>query len=259
MMALAGIEDIYAQPKRKIGQDILGLEHPKFNKKIIVKHFKKGVSIGYLDHTFSSRTAHLNYILRRVSPYYLRVHILNTVCVRNKNCGTYERLHRFTISSLDKAVYRKDKKVLDTFRERILFYKKLQTSFPKTFFLISPALEHNLSKKSWRVLADVAKEAWPDIQLVNNPLYGNPDTYLGAWKEKHGNLPDSGVHISSLDGVSPYKIDVKKWLHHTRKEVITFMHSSEYNCRYGDVFVDPRKRTKCVSEKELLKILKLTK
>jgi hypothetical protein len=167
------------------------------------------------------------------------------VCVRNGNCGTYEPLYGYTVSSLNSALENGNKKILNHVKERTLIYKALSIKYPSTNFSVSPALEHNLTKKAYRVLADAVLSVWPKVQLVNSPMKTlSAENYKGAWIERHGSDPWRS-ELSSLDGTDVNLIRVQKWLKTTEGNIITYVWSLSYNCRINGAWQDPRARSAC--------------
>lgn len=234
----------YSQ-ERLIGHDLIGLHSKHFNTKPICKFYSKRTPISVLDWTFGVDATNSDIVLNCVSPSHYTIDILNTVCVRNGNCGKYEPLYGYTINSLNTSLENGNKKILNHLKERVLVYKSLSIKYPATKFSVSPALEHNLTKKAYRVLADAVLLVWPGVQLVNSPMKTlSAEDYRGAWIERHGSDPWRS-QLSSLDGTDVNLIRVQKWLKTTEGNIITYVWSHSYNCRVNGAFQDPRLRTSC--------------
>lgn len=229
-----------------LGQDFLAAQLPAFKVKSAAKYLQPGHVTGSLDWTFGTKVAKLEPLLEKRPPYH-RVHLLDTVCVRNGNCGPYSVVKGYTRATLDKAVKQKNKKILDHIRNRTAIYRGLAARFPDTKFLVSPALEHDLSKEAWRVLANTILEVWPNVQLVNSVDFGiQGERYRGAWLEHHGSKPPSGTDINSLDGTDATDTDIDAWLERTKNARIVFVWTRLFNCRTNSAtFVDPRLREAC--------------
>lgn len=249
LVFLFRVESVYCSPL--IGQDYLALSHPKFDAKEAIKYLPDNPAIGMLDSTFGVKDSSLRLLLINRPPSFLRVHILNTTCVRNKNCGSYESVRGYTISTLDQAIRNKNKRLLAAYKERVKIYRDLSTSCSTTSFLLSPALEHNLSKKAWRVLADATHDVWPEVQLVNSPEgRGAAERYKGAWVERHGSNPGKDADITSPDGEEATdfnSVKYKKLIESLPRLKIVLLWSRGFNCRTQGEFLDPRKRTACPS------------
>lgn len=229
---------------RSLGHDLLGAMHPKFDYQAAARAIATGSPLGFLDHTFGDAIAGVEYLIEHVRPRYVRVHLFNTVCVRNNNCGHYEPGAKHSVGSLNYALERNDGALLLYTRGRTAIWKSLSEKYPNTTFLVSPALEHNLSPAAYRILADAVKSVWADVQLVNSPLSGNGERYLGSILEAHGQSPPQ-TEISSLDGAELMDVDTQGWLGRTAGNKLTFRWSRGYNLRdQAEKFTDPRARTK---------------
>ncbi len=235
------------------GRDFYAAQSKFWNVKASIKYpMPPPMAIGTLDNTFGTALQPISTILTAFKPAYYRVHIINTVCVRNHNCGKYEIGYGYSKASFDIAVSKKDPKIIKPFKARVQLYKELSAQFSGIQFIVSPALEHDLSKKSWRVLADAVYSVWPGVQLSNSPDGGvGVETYLGSWLERHGSTPQSDADIVSLDGADATQIDIDAFL----KRVRSFPHckivqlwTAGDNCRTND-WQDPRVRTHCPSSK----------
>lgn len=234
---------VEAEAKPLIGHDTLAILHPEFSDH---NQLPKNTALGVLHWTFGSDTSRLRSYLNRVEPQTVRVHLINTTCVRNQNCGTYEIGYGYTIKTFDSAVRNKKKDILTFVSQATKVYEELSAKYPDTRFLISPALEHNLSQKAWRVLADTVLEVWPTVRLVNSPLdTSRGERYRGAWLEGHGPYSSTEVEINSLDGVDATDIAIGSWLKRFNKIKVLYVWSRSYNCRNQGPFEDPRKRDSC--------------
>lgn len=228
-------------------QDLLALQHPKFNATAASNNIPVGTSIGILDHTFGDSLANVILILDKIHPRYFRVHFINTVCVRNANCGSYEYGYKHTIQTFDKAIKNRERKILVPFRERVKLYKQLSLTRPTTGFIVSPALEHDLSKESYRILADEVLNTWPDVRLSNSVNLGNyAERYRGAWIERHGASTPSDTDIVSTDGTEVTDININAFKTRTRSAKIRAAWTRGHNCRDNSGnFIDPRQRQTC--------------
>lgn len=228
------------------GRDYLALQHARFKAGQAADYLQAGQATGNLDWTFGESLGPVETLLQRARPSFHRVHILNTVCVRNGNCGRYEPLAGYRRIDLEIAILKKDKKVLNKLKSRVWLYMMLAKQYPNTKMLVSPVLEHDLGQKAWRVLADAVLEVWPDAQLVNSPNKGiKPERYRGAWIESHGSKPLQGADIVSTDGEEITDIDVDAYLKRTASAKIVYAWSRVDNCRHQGAFQDPRQRTRC--------------
>lgn len=228
-------------------QDLLALQHPKFNATAAANNIPVRTSIGILDHTFGDSLGSVILVLDRINPKYFRIHFINTVCVRNGNCGSYEYGYRHNVKSFDQAIKNRSQKILVPFRERVKLYKQLSLTRPATGFIVSPALEHDLSKESYRILADEVLKIWPDVMLANSVNLGNyAERYKGAWIERHGKDNFGDAEIVSTDGDEVTDINIPQFKSNTRTKKLRAAWTRGYNCRSNSVvFVDPRARKNC--------------
>lgn len=242
---------LFAQTQT-LGDDHLGLLSKHYHPVAAGKAHKAGDALGVLDWTFGQRIGNLRAFLREAKVSSARIHLLNTTCVRNQTCGAYEIVNGFNISSLDLAIRRLDPRILGPVKKRTKLYHDFFTyEFPGVKPLISPALEHNLSKEAWRVLADTVKQVWPAVQLVNSAMDGKGERYRGAWIEDHGNTGlTPGADIISTDGVEIMDINSMKYVNDTSHSRIAFRWSRRNNCRAQGNFVDPRERKSCLTKEE---------
>lgn len=193
-------------------------------------------------------------------PRYLRVHFLNNTCVRNRNCGTYEPLYGYTLASLEKAIVANDPKIFNHLRARVRLYRALQAVNPNTEILVSPILEHNLSKSAWRVLANAVLQEWPEVRLVNSGMRGvSTERYRGALIEEHGMPVIANGNTYSHDGTEVTDISIKDWNSGTAKALISFTWTRSYNLRtQNPTWVDPRARTAAPDSRLLEHIIHIT-
>lgn len=244
-----------------MGQDYLALQHKKFPPKAASKYLKAPVATGNLDFTFGTKLSHVRILLTRVAPTFHRVHILNTTCLRRQDCASYEILAGLTPGQFNKVINTRAAWFVNKFRVRVLLYKMLSKEYPGTTFLLSPALEHDLGAKEWRILADLVKADWPEVQLVNSPNANKyAQRYKGAWVERHGTHTKLGDDIVSLDGVDAEDIDIDQYRYQHRNAKIIYLWTGLYNCRTpGAPSTDPRARTVCAGYKEFKHLAMLAK
>lgn len=235
----------YAEPVN--GQDYLAAQHKRFNAFEAGKALKCCDATGNLDWTFGESLEPIEQLLK-ASPKYHRVHMFNGACIRGGNCGKYEISYGMNVKEWDAAIKKRKPKIINHLKARVALYRDLCARYPATQCLLSPELEHNLSKKAFRILADAALEVWPSVQLVNSPVGGiQIEPYRGAWIERHGTKPQSDADIVSTDGGEISDADVPAFLARTNRPrlKIRYAWTRGYNCRAQAAFQDPRKRTSC--------------
>ncbi len=237
-----------------IGQDYYAIQSQYWNLNATVKYSREAKALGNLHNTFGTSLSPIRSLLSAIHPVLYRVHLINTVCVRNSNCGKYELGYGYSKASFDLAVKAKKPAIIRPFRAQVKIYCDLFQGFPETRLLISPALEHDLSKESWRVLADETLNVCPGVQLVNAPDGGvQIERYRDAWIERHGSTPGADSDIVSLDGADATQIDIDKFLKRARnlpRIKVIELWTAGYNCRVG-TWQDPRVRKNCSSGKTI--------
>lgn len=237
----------HGQP-RVYGQDYLAAQHSKFSVRESLPFLQDNSALGSLDNTFGTSITNIDNLLSSGKFNFYRVHLINSSCVANRNCGRYEIGYGYSLVSLDTAIQKKNSKILKFVFDRSRLYCNFITKYPNIKLLISPILEHRLSVQSYRILADTVLLACPNVQLVNNPITGRGERYKGSLIEAHAtNVP---ADIYSWDGTDATDGDIRAWKNKTRKAKIAFVWSRSFNCRTsGGAFVDPRKRDACPSSK----------
>lgn len=254
------IEDVHitATPA-VVGHDTLALNYGKFDTDKAARYFNPGSALGVLDNTFSSNVSNSRRLIASIRPSFFRVHLINGPCIRNGNCGPYEIGYGYSMASFSKALEDRNPKILKYIRERTAIWRSVAAESPGTRFLISPELEHDLSKAAFRVAADTVRAVWSDVGLVNSPdgsiAY---ERYLGAWLENHGTNFQLDSDIVSMDGAEGTDISINAWnkrVAQSPRLKIAYVWSRVYNCRdQAEHFTDPRKRNSCpgASQFELL-------
>lgn len=239
-------------PPQTLGDDHLALLSKHYHPVASGQMHKNGDAIGVLDWTFGQRIGNLRAFAREAVISSARIHLINGVCVRNMNCGEYEVGYRYNMSGFNQLVLNRNPKVIAHVKKRVKLYHDFFTyEFPGIKPLISPILEHNLTKEAWRILADTVKNEWPEVQLVNSAMNGQGERYRGAWVEDHGNSGlTPGADIISTDGTEIMDINSMKYVSDTSHSRIAFRWSRRNNCRAQGSFVDPRDRKSCLTKRE---------
>lgn len=240
LLALSGATRNY-RATNNIGFDYLGLARYSILPPTCPK------AIGTLDVSFGDPIKPLSILLSKCPSSYLRIHMLNGSCLRLHSCQRGDPLYSYTQMSLSRILGRGiiPHRLRSHIRAKVTVFKLLAESYPKTRFLISPILEHNLSKKAWRVLASSVKATWPGVQLVNNALNPrNAERYRGAKIESHSDR-FSGADIYSLDGTT--NPNISEWLTKCRKSkaISCLFWTERFNCKNSDKFIAPKARTAC--------------
>lgn len=233
-----------------VGHDLLALQQQNFREEVAAAELPKGVAIGVLDTTFGSSFAPLRTVLTRVQPRYLRFHLIDGTCIRNRVCERGLVQSGYTTKTFDQAIRNGNAQIKAHLQKRTLAFRELAKEFPGTKFIGSPVLEHDLSVQSFRIVTDWMLSVWPELQISNSANGGvTQERYRGAWIERHGpSAPVSGTDIVSTDGVDITDIDSSGFLHRYSQSKIVFLWTRSYNCRHqGENFVMPKARNSCTT------------
>lgn len=221
----------------------LSLCHPTTDCKALKRTWQgQGTIItGWLEQTFGAECACADELLASPKAKIIRVHLMNSPCMRNGRCGKYEMLYGETASSASKKVLRNNRQFLRKF-DRVVrrFKNRLTKAIGSVQCYVSPCLECDLYGKARRRLAARVSDTLPGCIVVDNPL--KSACLPGYVCEKHGTNPKLHAPcIVDLDGVDGADIDVDKFAARYRHCDIAFYWEHWMNCVRG-VFVDPRKR-----------------
>ena len=226
------------------GLSYLGMCHPTWDCKRALATWQ-GEPIGWLENTFGDACSCADRFLQREEPKTIRVHLINSPCMRNKRCGRYEVLYKETAASASRKVIRGDTRFFRKFN-RVLerFKARLNKSKGGVTCYISSCLECDLNAKARRILADTVSAAVPMCNLVDNPY--RQRCLPGTICEQHGVNPRlSAPCIIDLDGIDGKTVDRKSWLAKYRHCDLSFYWERWMNClplKDGTPFIDPRKR-----------------
>jgi len=226
---------------RIFGQDMLAAQLPGFNMAKAAPYVAPNTALGILDYTFGADIAPIHRLLASGKFSTFRVHLINSSCIANSNCGSYEIGYGYSLAGFNAAVLAKNPKIISFLTARSKIYCDLLTNYPKVKLLISPVLEHRLTTSAYQIAADSVLKGCPKVQLVNNPVTGKGERYKGAWIEAHATSVPADIY--SWDGIDATDGNVQAWINQTAKAKIAFVWSRGYNGRAsGGTFVDPRKR-----------------
>jgi len=221
----------------------LGLCHKQWNCKQTLQSFSSTeIKTGWLENTFGSRCRCGNQILQDPRDKVLRIHLVNSPCMRNNRCGKYEMLYKETARSASKKISRGNRRILKKFRRITLRLKRrLERANGNVKLYVSPCLECDLNAKARKILLGIVSSYLPDALLVDNPY--RQRCIKGVVCEKHGIKPKlSAPCIVDLDGVDGGVVDMKKWLSNYSHCELQYYWNYGMNCISGG-FVDPRLRS----------------
>jgi hypothetical protein len=220
----------------------LALCHKKWNCAETLSTFGDIIKTGWLDNTFGTRCSCVTKLLDDPRDKILRVHIMNSPCMRNSRCGRYELLHGETARSASKKINRGNRKFLNRYKRRVrILGKRIAKAKGNVKLYVSPCLECDIRGKARKRLLAITASLLPDAILVDNPY--RQRCIKGVVCEKHGIKPKlSAPCIVDLDGVDGGVVDVRKWLRTYSHCELQYYWNYGMNCISGS-FVDPRLRS----------------
>ena len=225
------------------GASYLALCHSSTDCKAVKRTWRGQDTIitGWLEQTFGSECKCADELLQSRKAKVIRVHLVNSPCMRNGRCGKYELLYGETADSASKKVRRGNRQFLHKF-DRIVrrFRNRLNRATGSVQCFVSPCLECDLDGRARTLLATRVSAMLPGCNIVDNPF--RTACLPGYVCEKHGASPRlTAPCIVDLDGVDGTDINVDKFAKRYRHCDISFYWEHWMNCIRGP-FVDPRKR-----------------
>lgn len=230
-------------PEVAAAPSFLAMCHKDWNCKATKRLYagQDEIITGWLENTFAPDCKCADELLSDSRKKVVRIHLINSPCMRNKRCGRYEVLYKETAASASRKVLRGDKRFLakfDAVLERAA--RRLEKSKGDLQCYISPCLECDLNERARRHLAVRVSRRLPDCILVDSPH--RQRCIPGTVCEKHGNNPDlSRSCIVDLDGTDGATINVQRFARRYRSCDIRYYWEPWMNCNRGS-FVDPRRR-----------------
>lgn len=201
------------------GLDLLGLAHPLFKLKDVIKALPQGWAVGCFDEVFGDVEPKLRKLLKaRPDISTVRVHLWWG--------GSAHRIAP-----------------IDLVKRRAPVFNRLAVDFGLYLYL-SHSCEYNESSKS-EVAARVAviEKLAPNCIPVNSVYKGA--TIPGILIERHGSKAYGD--LVSTDGENIYDMDAVKWLKNTASSDVQFMWGARFNLREaykeGQPVPPPSKRT----------------
>ena len=229
-------------PTADAAPSLLAMCHKDWNCDATVKMYRghDTLRLSWLTHTFGEECSCPQRLLNDPRPKVVRVHLSNSVCMRNKRCGRYEPFYGYNKASASRAIKRGDEKLLAYFDKQLNDLAVMFSSSPNLTCYVSPCLECDLNESARRVLLHRVSIALPQCVPVDNP-HGQRCA-KGYVCERHGQAPDvSPPCIVDLDGKDGRTVDLKKWVDRYRKCDLAYYWEPWMNCIRGD-FIDPRRR-----------------
>lgn len=229
---------------RIYGQDFQAAQHPLFSTKDAALYAGSNSALGTLDYTYGADLAPIIRLLSSKKFSIYRVHLIDGNCIHNRNCATDYPFQNFTDESFENAVKAKDPFITAFLATRTALYCELENANPHVSMYISPVMEHRLTNRSFRLLADIVDGACQGVALVNNPASGVGERYRRATIESHNGF-DNAKPFVSLFSTEATDADIVSWSDSTQKSKVAFVWSRVFDCRNNGPFTYPKDRTSC--------------
>lgn len=240
----------------KIGLAPYAIMQPTFNCAAFKDSIKdlKGFHLSWVWWSFGDERNCIRELLRDPRLISYELHLINEVCQRNGNCGSYEYLHGVSVGEYNWRLKSSNPNEI----ARLRGYAQNAANFlyldakPSARCYISLGLESNLSETAMRNGTKALESVFPGCEFVTHGHRIPP--YL---KERHHNHPAIDAPcIVNLDGVtikfpgipnnshpqiSPQ--DVENYLNTYGFCDVMYIWDNNYNCIKAELgFVDPRRR-----------------
>jgi len=239
------IVSLYA-PQAAAAPSYLAMCHKDWNCKATLQTLsaQDAIVTGWIENTFNAQCPCGDKLLALPNPKVIRVHLINSPCMRNRRCGRYEVLYGYSKVSGSRAVHKPRSRLNRRFNSVLeRFKKRLAKAQSPVQCYVSPCLECDLDGPARRALLNRVSIALPSCILVDNPY--RQRCLRGFVCERHGyNVPESKPCITDLDGVDGATVSIRRWVANSQQCAIRYYWEPWMNCNsgMGAPFVDPRKR-----------------
>jgi hypothetical protein len=226
-------------------KSLLGMCNKTWDCSKTIKSFNGSstLSFGWLENSFGEQCPCVDTLLKDARKKVVRIHLLNSPCMRNRRCGKYEVLWRETASSASRKIMKHDKRFMERFNKVLERAAVRLESTKDVKCYVSPCLECDLYENARRVLLNRVSNRLPNCVVVDNPH--EQRCIPGTVCEQHGENPIvSKPCIVDLDGIDGSTINISRWLNKYRGCDMRFVWYPWMNCISGR-FTDPRQR-KCI-------------
>jgi len=199
--------------------------------KVIQTWGNKPIVTGWLEESFGDKCECGKRILRSTKEKTLRIHLINSPCMRNKRCDKSDVLYKQSIASANRKMVKPRSDVRRKFNRVLLrFKRRLESAKGSMTCYVSPCLECDLYGPARKTMLAAVSAHLPNCVLVDNPLKGH--CIEGTVCERHGIDPKlSRPCIADLDGMEAESLfDLKRYYRNTKECDLRFYWSSWMNC-----------------------------
>ena len=203
------------------------------------------IRTGWLEQSFGTECKCANMILASPKPKTVRVHLMNSACMRNKRCGPQEILYRETVVSATAQVFRNSSPLMRRFRRVMWRAKRRLVNGTKPLrCYVSPCLECDLNAAARKILLRVVRRGMPFCSRVDNPHH---DRCLPkAVCEVHGHpVRGPDACIADLDGTDGATVPREAYVNSVSQCRLKFWWQPWMNCNSSmpGTFIDPTLRS----------------
>lgn len=200
------------------------------------------ITTGWLEQSFGRACKCADQLLQSDKDKIIRVHLINSPCVRNKRCGAHEILAGESIESASRKINTKNRRLFIRFSAVTQRLKRRIANANRTLqCYVSACLECDLWPSARRVLRNYLSNHLSGCSIVDNPNHGR--CIKGTICEKHGSAPKlNSPCIADLDGTDGNFVDLKAYQRKTRKCDMRFFWEPTLNCVDRTPFIDPKSR-----------------
>lgn len=233
-----------------VGPDAIGLLHPKYPVKKLIRHCEVGSVLGCLiDTTFADRLDNLKTALNSGKFDKVLVDLLNNTAVRNNKLYSTEMLKVYSGGSKGLAEINKDAKDYNSKLYRLVDkqIKRVESlKIPKDRIKVSGLLEHNLDVEGATFLTYYIRRA--GFEAVDSPMNPSYSPLPDVINEIHGN--GNRGESRSNDGMSFFDANLFSdgYYSNSPEYALDWIHEDNLNFTGGKSFVPPRNRTSIVTD-----------
>ena len=229
----------------------IGLCNKTWDCKQTLAGFDKRITTGWLEVSFGHRCECADRILQSPKPKTIRVHLINSPCMRNKRCQRHDVLYGYTVASANRALGHPKSRLLRKFNHAVLRLKRrLEKAQGRLTCYVSPCLECDLGHKR-KTLFTLLRSLVPNCNLVDNPLRGQ--CLGGTICERHGTDTNvSNPCLYDLDGTHIKSVsDLESIADKVAQCDVKFYWESWMNCNEGSQFIPPSKRRCNITKRKI--------
>lgn len=225
------------------GVSYLGLCNKTWDCQATVSSFgTRPIVTGWLENSFGRQCECANNILQTPNQKTIRVHLINSPCMRNGRCQRHDVLYGHTKASASRLLANPSSTLSQKFKRIVVrFKRRLELSKGTLSCYVSPCLECDLYGPARKAMLDTVHDYLPGCVLVDNPY--NQSCLPGYVCEGHGISPNlSRPCIGDMDGTeAKSQVDLKTFAENTKECDVRFYWSAWMNCNFGK-FIRPTER-----------------